>query len=41
MTAAAEHYTATLAERVLSSDEIQARAQDPEVRRLFIWHALE
>jgi uncharacterized protein len=41
MTAAAEHYTATLAERVLSSDEIQARAQDPEVRRLFNWHALE
>ncbi|MCV7233569.1 metal-dependent hydrolase [Mycobacterium branderi] len=41
MTAAAEHYTATLAERVLSSDEIQAIAEDPEVRNLFNWHAVE
>jgi uncharacterized protein len=40
-TAAAEHYTATLAERTLSSDEIQALAEEPEVRSLFNWHALE
>ncbi|MEZ0362568.1 metal-dependent hydrolase [Mycobacterium sp. pUA109] len=41
MTAAAEHYTATLAERVLSSPEIQAIPEDPEVRNLFNWHAVE
>jgi predicted metal-dependent hydrolase len=41
MTAAAEHYTATLAERVLSSPEIQELAYDEEVRNLLLWHALE
>ncbi|MEB3031996.1 metal-dependent hydrolase [[Mycobacterium] nativiensis] len=41
MTAAAEHYTATLAERVLTSPEIQAMAQDAEIRNLFNWHAVE
>ncbi|MGW4122099.1 metal-dependent hydrolase [Nocardia sp. NPDC004711] len=41
MTAAAEHYTAVLAERVLSSDEIQAVPGDPEVWNLLNWHALE
>jgi len=41
VTAAAEHYTAILAERVLSSPEIQAIPQDTEVRNLFNWHALE
>lgn len=41
MTAAAEHYTATLAQRVLSSSEIQRMPFDPEVRNLFNWHALE
>ncbi|TDH50286.1 metal-dependent hydrolase [Mycobacterium eburneum] len=41
MTAAAEHYTATLAQRVLSSPEIQAIPEDPEVRNLFNWHAVE
>jgi hypothetical protein len=41
ITAAAEHYTATLAERTLSSDELQALAEEPEVRSLFNWHALE
>ncbi|WP_084014005.1 metal-dependent hydrolase [Mycolicibacter kumamotonensis] len=41
MTAAAEHYTATLAERVLGSDEIQAIPADPEGRQLLNWHAME
>ncbi|MFI9402897.1 metal-dependent hydrolase [Nocardia sp. NPDC052316] len=41
ITAAAEHYTAVLAARVLSSSEIQALAADPEVRNLLNWHALE
>ncbi|WP_107656475.1 metal-dependent hydrolase [Nocardia suismassiliense] len=40
-TAAAEHYTAVLAERVLSSPEIQALAGDDEVRNLLNWHAFE
>ncbi|WP_225730122.1 MULTISPECIES: metal-dependent hydrolase [unclassified Nocardia] len=39
--AAAEHYTAVLAQRVLSSPEIQALAGDDEVRNLLNWHALE
>lgn len=39
-TAAAEHYTATLAQRVLT-DEIQAIPGDPEVRQLLNWHAVE
>lgn len=41
MTAAAEHYTATLAERVLGSAQIQEMAGDAEVRHLFNWHAIE
>ncbi|PXX70646.1 hypothetical protein DFR70_10165 [Nocardia tenerifensis] len=41
VTAAAEHYTAVLAARVLSSAEIQELAGDPEVRNLLNWHALE
>lgn len=41
MTAAAEHYTAVLARRVLSSEEIQAIPGDPEVWHLLNWHALE
>jgi predicted metal-dependent hydrolase len=41
MTAAGEHYTAVLAARVLSDEEIQAMLTDPEVRHLFNWHALE
>lgn len=41
MTAAAEHYTATLAERVLSREEIQAIPGDPEVWNLLNWHATE
>lgn len=41
LTAAAEHYTAVLAERVLASDEIQAIPGDAEVWNLLNWHALE
>ncbi|MUL48702.1 metal-dependent hydrolase [Mycobacterium sp. CBMA293] len=41
MTAAAEHYTAVLGARVLSSDEIQAIPGDPEVWHLLNWHAME
>ncbi len=41
MTAAAEHYTAVLGARVLSSDELQAIPGDPEVWRLLNWHAME
>jgi uncharacterized protein len=40
-TAAAEHYTAVLAERTLAKPEIQALAGDPEVRNLMNWHAFE
>lgn len=40
-TAAAEHYTAVLAERILSSAEIQAIPGEPEVLHLLNWHALE
>lgn len=39
-TAAAEHYTATLAARVLG-DEMQAIPGDPEVWNLLNWHAIE
>ncbi|MFH5229340.1 metal-dependent hydrolase [Antrihabitans spumae] len=41
MTAAAEHYTAVLAERVLSNDEVQAIPGEPEMWNLLNWHALE
>lgn len=41
MTAGAEHYTAVLAERILSSAEIQAIPGTPEVWHLLNWHALE
>lgn len=40
-TAAGEHYTAVLGQRVLSSDEIQAIPADPEGRQLLNWHAME
>jgi uncharacterized protein len=40
-TAALEHYTATLAEALLSSDEIQRQFGHDGVRNLFLWHALE
>ncbi|MFE3190970.1 metal-dependent hydrolase [Nocardia sp. NPDC059240] len=41
VTAAAEHYTATLAKRVLGTDEIQDIPGDPEVWNLLNWHAFE
>ncbi len=40
-TAALEHFTATLAELVLSSEETRDLFGAPEVRDLFLWHALE
>jgi predicted metal-dependent hydrolase len=40
-TAALEHFTATLAELLLSSEETRALFGHPEVRNLFLWHALE
>jgi predicted metal-dependent hydrolase len=40
-TAALEHFTATLAELVLSSDEVQAMFGHEAVKHLFMWHALE
>ncbi len=40
-TAAAEHYTAVLAEKVLSSNDIQAIPGDPQVWHLLNWHATE
>ena len=41
VTAALEHFTATLAELLLSSEETRALFGDPRVRDLFLWHALE
>jgi predicted metal-dependent hydrolase len=40
-TAALEHFTATLAELVLSSQETRDLFGDDAVRNLFLWHALE
>ncbi|HUE58120.1 MAG TPA: metal-dependent hydrolase, partial [Acidimicrobiales bacterium] len=40
-TAALEHFTATLAELVLSDDEVRGHFGHPAVRDLFVWHALE
>ena len=41
VTAALEHYTATLAELVLSEEQVRGLFGDGEVRSLFVWHALE
>ncbi len=41
ITAALEHYTATLAERLLSDENARARLGDSEVRKVLLWHALE
>lgn len=41
LTAAAEHYTAVVAQRVLSNPEIQTIPGDAEVWNLLNWHALE
>jgi hypothetical protein len=40
-TAALEHFTATLAELVLTSEEIRDLMGAEAVRDLFVWHALE
>ena len=40
-TAALEHFTATLAELVMTSEDTRRRIGDPAVRDLFLWHALE
>ena len=40
-TAALEHFTATLAELVLSNEETRDQFGHAEVRNLFLWHALE
>jgi predicted metal-dependent hydrolase len=40
-TAALEHFTATLAELVLTSEETRTLFGHDEVRNLFLWHALE
>jgi uncharacterized protein len=40
-TAALEHFTATLAELVLTSEEVRDLLGDDAVRDLFVWHALE
>ena len=41
ITAALEHYTATLAECLLEKPEAQALLGNTEVRSLLLWHALE
>src|SRR5438128_10164345 len=40
-TAALEHFTATLAELLLSSEETRALFGQDDVKHLFLWHALE
>jgi predicted metal-dependent hydrolase len=41
MTAALEHYTATLAETLLTSERARALLGASEVRSMLLWHALE
>jgi len=41
LTAALEHYTATLAETLLSDERARAEFDVPEIRSLLLWHALE
>ena len=41
LTAALEHYTATLAEVLLTTDMIENETDIEEVRQLFWWHAVE
>ncbi|MEZ5380474.1 MAG: metal-dependent hydrolase [Microthrixaceae bacterium] len=40
-TAALEHFTAVLAEHILTSEQTRDRLGHPAVRDLFVWHALE
>lgn len=41
VTAALEHYTATIAEVLLADERAQALSSIPEVRHIFLWHAVE
>ncbi|MDL4816002.1 metal-dependent hydrolase [Actinomadura opuntiae] len=41
VTAALEHYTATLAYVLLNKPEARDMFTEPEIRRMFLWHALE
>ena len=41
LTAALEHYTATLAELLLTTDLLDADTDVEEIRQLFVWHAVE
>jgi predicted metal-dependent hydrolase len=41
VTAALEHFTATLAELVLTSPQVREELGHPAVQDLFVWHALE
>lgn len=41
VTAALEHFTATLAELVLTNEEVRDHFGHDEVQNLFLWHALE
>lgn len=41
VTAALEHFTATLAELLLTNEEARRLTGHEEVRNLFVWHALE
>lgn len=41
ITAALEHYTATMAEMLLSEPELQARFADEGLFRMWAWHAIE
>jgi uncharacterized protein len=41
LTAALEHFTATLAELVLTNEEVRSQFGDQAVLDLFLWHALE
>ena len=41
VTAALEHYTATLAELLMGEEAARARLTNPEIRNLFMWHAME
>ena len=41
VTAALEHFTATMAQLVLTNEEVRAMNGDNAVSKLFLWHALE
>jgi len=41
LTAALEHFTATLAELLLTDEDARAMFGEPAARDLFVWHALE